>query len=82
MGFEGFEVLARDKDGYENILMQVIFNDQIICELSKGDNSSEIEIEFFFDAEIYSGMNIKFPFDDFLKYLNFARSELQKSCGL
>lgn len=82
MSFEGFEILARDKDGYENLLMQVIFNNQIICELSKQDNSNEIEIEFYFDAEIYSGRNLKFLFDEFMKYLNFARNELKKSCGL
>ncbi|AIJ46590.1 Glycyl-tRNA synthetase (class II) [Comamonas testosteroni TK102] len=82
MSFEGFEILARDKDGYENLLMQVIFNNQIICELSKRDNSNEIEIEFFFDAEIYSGINLKFSFDEFLKYLNFAKNELKNSCGL
>ncbi|MDO1476500.1 hypothetical protein [Comamonas thiooxydans] len=65
MSFEGFEILARDKDGYEDLLMQVIFNNKIICELSKKNNSNEIEIEFFFDAEIYSGINLKFPFDEF-----------------
>ena len=79
MSFEGFEILARDKNGFEDLLMQVIFDDQIICELSKKDNSNEIEIEFFFDAEIYSGKDLKFPFDEFCKYLNFAKDELLRS---
>jgi hypothetical protein len=73
----GFEVDFFSDSRYEELTAEISFKGQILCQLNKDKGIDSIEIEFFSDSRILSeAVEMKFPFDDFLKILMQTKDDL------
>ena len=73
---ESFEIVFRDRFSCECLLAQVLFKDILICEINKEKGNEKLEIEILCNDQLYNGLKINFPLDDFLEVLRLAKAEL------
>ncbi|GKT02419.1 hypothetical protein AVKW3434_23540 [Acidovorax sp. SUPP3434] len=73
-----FEILVRDRDGFEKLLVQVRWGNIVLCELNKERGEDQAEMKLYCNDVLYNDQEIKFPFADFLEAMKVAQKELKR----
>jgi len=73
-----FEILLRDRDEFEKLLVQVRWSDIVLCELIKERGDDQAEMKLYCNDMLYNDREIKFPFADFLEAMQIAQEELKR----
>lgn len=73
-----FEVLVRDRDEFEKLLVQVCWDDIVLCELNKERGEDQSEMKLYCNDVLYNDREIKFPFAEFLEVMKVAQEELKR----
>jgi len=75
-GKENFEVVLRDRHECEYLLAQVRYQNIGVCEINREKGTDQMEVEMLCNDPLYNGLEIRFPFDDFLEALKAAKAAL------
>jgi hypothetical protein len=73
-----FEILVRDRDEYEKLLVQVRWGDIVLCEINKERGEDQAEMKLYCNDVLYNDREIKFPFAEFLEVMKVAQEELKR----
>lgn len=77
-GKNSFEVLVRDRDEFEKLLVEVRWKDIVLCELNKERGEDQAEMKLYCNDVLYNDREIKFPFAEFLEVIHVAQEELKR----
>ena len=73
-----FEILFRDRDEYEKLLVQVRWRDIVLCELNKERGENQAEMKLYCNDVLYNDREIMFPLAEFLEVMKVAQEELMR----
>lgn len=73
-----FEITSFSESRYEELMVEISYKEQVLCQLYKDNGLDKVEIEFFSDAQLLTSQDaMKFSLDDFYKFEQ--RLQLQMS---
>ncbi len=73
-----FEVLFVTEDRYDNLVAEILFNGQRLCQINKELGNENMEIEFLSDLFILEkSVEMKFSLSKFQRVINMAVKELE-----
>lgn len=73
-----FEITVTDRDEFEKLLVQVRWDDIVLCELNKERGENQAEMKLYCNDVLYNDREIKFPFADFMEVMQIAQEELKR----
>ena len=73
-----FEILFRDRDEYEKLLVQVRWRYIVLCELNKERGENQAEMKLYCNDVLYNDREIMFPLAEFLEVMKVAQEELMR----
>lgn len=63
---------------FERLAVEISFNGQILCQISKEREDGALEVEFFHERRLLEGEDrLKFPVSDFLSVFNQSCDDLK-----
>jgi len=73
-----FEIVFRDRDDYDHLLVQIRFKDFVICEISKEEGNEHMKVVMLCDGPVDTELDVQFRLDDFLEVLRIAKEEFSR----
>lgn len=75
---DNFEITITDRDEFEKLLVQIRWDNIVLCELNKERGEDQAEMKMYCNDMLYNDREIKFPFADFLEAMKVAQEELNR----